>query len=115
MVKEKLWLIAALLTVLGILADMHELRVNRVSDFGRWAWVLSGVLLGPLALALYVPARRVTRRSLVASVWLAVGDASQPVEVRRARLLALKAQGLIGRAVFRACSRDLEQDAAASR
>lgn len=115
MKREAIWLIAALATALGILLDMHRLQVNRVGNFGRRGWVLLGALIGPLATVPYLRARTVTRRTLIAAVWLVVGDETQPTETRRARLVALRDCRLIGKSVFRACLSTLEGPKAPTR
>lgn len=102
-----LWFVAAAATALGIALDMRRLRVNRIGT-SRTGWAVACVCAGPLAAGAYLYQRKAAWRALIDAVWLAVGDASHPVHVRRQRLLALRETGVIGRRVFLACWDELE-------
>ncbi|MGG1946831.1 hypothetical protein AB1286_18780 [Trinickia sp. NRRL B-1857] len=104
-----LWFAAAAATALGITLDMGRLKVNRVG-ISRTGWILACAFAGPLAVGAYLYRRRIAWRALIDAVWQAAGDSSQPVHLRRQRLLALRNTGVIGRRVFLACWEELEAD-----
>ncbi|CAJ7491352.1 Uncharacterised protein [Burkholderia pseudomallei] len=104
-----LWFAAAAATASGIALDMRRLRVNRVGT-SLTGWAVACAVVGPLAGGVYLYQRRVAWRALVEAVWQAAGDRSQPVHVRRQRLLALRSTGVIGRHVFLACWEELHAD-----
>jgi len=108
---QLIWLAGAAVTTLGIGLDMHRLRVNRVGLLSFAGWAVAGVCIGPIAGAVYVFRRRATRRTLIDAVWQLVGDTSQPVHVRRRRLVALQQSDLVSPVIFRACSSVLDEQA----
>jgi hypothetical protein len=104
-----LWFAAAAATASGIALDMRRLRVNRVGT-SRTGWAVACALAGPIAGGVYLYQRRIAWRALVEAVWQAAGDGSQPLHVRRQRLLVLRNTGVIGRRVFLACWDELLAD-----
>lgn len=104
-----LWFAVAAATASGIALDMRRLRVNRVG-MSRTGWAVACVVAGPLAGGAYLYRRRIAWRALLDAVWQAAGDRSQPVHVRRQRLLTLHHTGVIGRRVFLACWDELLAD-----
>lgn len=104
-----LWFAAAAATASAIALDMRCLRVNRVGT-SHTGWVVACAFAGPLAGCIYLYQRRIAWQALVDAVWQAIGDRSQPVHVRRQRLLALRNTGVVGRRVFLACWEELEAD-----
>jgi len=104
-----LWFAAAATTASGIALDMQCLRVHRVG-MSRTGWAVACAVAGPLAGGAYLYQRRIAWRALVEAVWQAAGDRSQPVHVRRQRLLALRHTRVIGRRVFLACWDELLAD-----
>jgi hypothetical protein len=100
--REGVWLLMAAMTAVGVVVDMQWLMVNRIG-LPRAGWVVVSIFAGPLAGVIYCLLRRRAKRSLVNAVWQLVGDASQPLDIRRDRLLALRHSGLVGGPVFRTC------------
>lgn len=103
------WVTAAAATAVGISLDMRRLKVSHVGT-SRSGWAVACACAGPLAAGAYLYLRRTTWRTLIDAVWQAAGDASQPMHLRRQRLLALRDTGVIGRPVFLACWQELEAD-----
>ena len=91
-----------LLDPCGFVIDMQRLMANRIG-LPRAGWVLASLCAGPLAGIIYCVFRQRAKRSLVNAVWRLVGDASQPLDIRRNRLLALRHSGLVGVSVFKTC------------
>ncbi|HEX7933048.1 MAG TPA: hypothetical protein VF573_08240 [Paraburkholderia sp.] len=104
-----LWFAAAAATALGISLDMRRLKVNRIGT-SRTGWVVACACAGPFAAGAYLYRRRTAWRALIDAVWQATGDASQPLHVRRQRLMTLRDTGVIGRRVFLACWEELEAE-----
>jgi len=99
-----MWLAVSAGATLGISADMARLRVNRVV-FRPLTWLLVSVVAGPTAVAIYLFARWRVRKQLIDHALELVGDASQLLDVRCARLRELHRSGLIGDEVFLTCLR----------
>lgn len=106
---QLVWLSSATATALGIALDMHRLRANRVG-LRPIGWVVASACIGPIAGAAYLIQRQAARSALIEAVWLLVGDASHPVDVRRARLIALERSGLLGAPIFQACLATLDAE-----
>ncbi|MFM0042156.1 hypothetical protein [Paraburkholderia sediminicola] len=104
-----LWFAAAAATAVGISLDMRRLKVNRVG-MSRIGWIVASACAGPFAASVYLYRRRTAWRALIDAVWQAIGDASQPLHVRRQRLMTLRNTGLIGGQVFLACWEQLEAE-----
>ncbi|MCJ0765368.1 hypothetical protein [Variovorax terrae] len=100
------WILGAVLTALGIALDMHRMRVNSVG-ISLVGWLLATACLWPAAAVAYMWLRPAVRRRLINAVWRYVGDATQPMPLRRARLLTLWRSGLIGSSIFSACLKEL--------
>ncbi len=107
MKDEVIWVIAAVGVASGILFDMSRLKIRRVV-VPQLGWVLASLCVGPAAAAVYMLARRRTRRRLIDLVRELVGDEAQPAPVRRARLVELHRNGLVGDPIFVACLREIE-------
>ncbi|BCL90902.1 hypothetical protein ACNRBV_22785 [Ralstonia pseudosolanacearum] len=107
---QLIWLVGAAATALGIVLDMRWLRANRVG-FPTAVWVFASACIGPVAGAAYLLQRRAVRRALIHAAWELVGDANQPVRVRRERLIALERSGVLGASIFRACLAVLDAEA----
>ncbi|UZF20934.1 hypothetical protein LG939_05550 [Ralstonia pseudosolanacearum] len=110
---QVIWLCSAAVTAFAIVIDMRRLRANRVG-LPAAGWVFASACVGPVAGALYLVRRRRMRRHLIAAAWALVGNASQSVYVRRARLTALARSGVLGEPILQACLAALEQEALAS-
>ncbi|MDE1142910.1 MAG: hypothetical protein V4793_25920 [Paraburkholderia tropica] len=102
-----IWLLAATFTVLGIAIDMRRLRAHRVWLPLR-GWVVACACAGTFSALPYLFMRQRVRRKLIAAAWVLIGGQSQPPEIRRKRLLALKQSGLLGEVVFRVCLASLD-------
>jgi len=102
-----IWLLTAVPVALGIAFDMRRLRVNRVG-LSSWGWAAACVCASAFMVVPYLILRRRVWRKLIEAVWRFVGDSSYAIDVRRERLHALRASGLIGKAAFRACARTLD-------
>jgi len=103
-----LWSLGVLLSALGIVIDMRRLGTTRVG-LPASGWLLVSLLIGPVALVIYLFKRPAVRKQLVDAVWRLVGDASHPVSMRHARLEALHRMGLVGPAIYSSCLRELGQ------
>jgi hypothetical protein len=103
------WSLMAAATAVGVVLDMNRLLVNRIG-LPRAGWVLASACAGPLAGTIYCVLRRRVKRSLVKAVWQLVGDVSQPRDVRRERLFALRRSGLVGTSIFRTCIETLDME-----
>lgn len=108
-----IWLSGAAVTALGIVLDMRRLRANRVG-LPPAGWVFASACVGPIAGVAYVLQRRIMRRCLIDAAWALVGNANQPVHVRRERLIALERSGVLGATIFRACLAVLDAEVADS-
>lgn len=104
-----IWLALVAAVALGIGLDLGRLRTRRVG-LSRVGWAVAALLVGPLAVAFYLPQRHKARAALVAATWTLVGDASQPVSIRLERLTALRQSELIGYPIYRACLRALDAE-----
>ncbi|WP_233829201.1 hypothetical protein [Paraburkholderia sp. ZP32-5] len=104
-----IWPLGAAVTALSIVFDMRRLMINRVG-LSSMGWVVACVCAGPLAGGAYLILRRGARRQLVEAVWRIAGDQFQPVDLRRARLIALLRSGLVGAPVFHACMKQLDAE-----
>lgn len=102
-----IWLGAAMAAAFGIALDMRRLKVNRVG-LSSPGWAAACVCASAFTVVPYLILRRRVWRKLIEAVWRFVGDSSYAIDVRRERLNALRASGLIGKAAFRACARTLD-------
>ncbi|WP_247315224.1 hypothetical protein [Ralstonia pseudosolanacearum] len=110
---QLVWLCSAAVTALVIVIDMRRLRANRVG-LPPAGWAFASACVGPAAGALYLVQRRKARRHLINAAWALAGNASQPVHVRRARLIALARNGVLGKPILQACLAALEQESSAA-
>lgn len=101
------WMLAAAVAALAVTVDMRRLVIHRLG-LTRTGWMLACAVGAPFAVALYLLLRYSATRKLIESAWTIVGDDSQPLGVRRERLIALRRAGLIGAPIYRACLRALE-------
>ncbi|WP_186203798.1 hypothetical protein [Burkholderia gladioli] len=102
-----LWLCAAVVTALGIVADMRRLRVNHVW-ISPTGWALLCACIGVFAVVPYLIVRRGVRRRLVKVVWELIDDETHSPELRYRRLAALMQAELIGQAIYHACLKNLD-------
>ncbi|WP_439890848.1 hypothetical protein ACS7SF_17050 [Ralstonia sp. 25C] len=110
---QLIWVSSMVATAFGIALDMRRLRVHCVGlPASGWAFV--SACIGPVAGAAYLLQRRGARRALISAAWELVGDAKQPVHVRRERLIALKHSGVLGVPIFRACLAVLDAETTGS-
>lgn len=107
------WMLAAAVAALAVMVDMRRLVIRRLG-LTRTGWMLACALVGPLTVIVYLPLRHLAARKLVESVWAVIGDDSQPIEARRARLVALRQTGLIGAPIYRTCLRAVEEGQSAT-
>jgi hypothetical protein len=104
-----IWSLSAAIAAFSIVFDMRRLMINRVG-LSRMGWVAACACIGPLAGGAYLILRRGARRKLVEAVWRIAGDPLQPVDLRRARLIALLGSGLVGTPVFQTCMKQLDAE-----
>lgn len=101
------WLGAAVVTALGIVTDMHRLRVNQVW-ISPTGWALLCACVGMFAVVPYLIVRQGVRRRLGKAAWALIGDETHSPELRYRRLAALMQAGLIGQATYHACLKNLD-------
>lgn len=101
------WLISALVSWCAISLDMRRLVINRIG-LTRAGWLIACAATGPLAGLMYLLLRERGRQALILAACTMLGDTA-PIDVRRIRLDALLASGLVGEPVYRACLKRLTQ------
>lgn len=103
-----LWIVMALASVLAIACDMRRLAANQVG-LPLWVWIAAVLAIGVFALPIYLRLRVGACRRLMAAAWTMAGDERTDPSLRRRRLEALRQVGLIGKPIYRACLKQLEE------
>jgi hypothetical protein len=101
------WLLTSAVIAVAITLDMHRLQLNRVG-ISRTGWIIACICTSPAAGIAYLWRRHAARKALISAVWKTIGDATEPLSVRRQRLITLRSNGLIGIEIYLACWNELE-------
>ena len=102
------WTAMAFVTALAIAWDMRRLAVNRVG-LPLLGWGVMALAFGVLAIPAYLRQRAIAKQRLISAVWTMAGDANVEQDVRMRRLEGLHRVGLVGKPIYRACLKQLEQ------
>ena len=102
------WVVAAFITALAIAWDMRRLAVNRVG-LPLVGWGVMALAFGVLAIPAYLRQRVIAKQRLISAAWAMAGGSNVEWGVRMRRLEGLHRVGLVGKPIYRACLKQLEQ------
>ena len=102
------WAVMAFVTALAIAWDMRRLAANRVG-LPLVGWGVVALAFGVLSIPVYLQQRAIAKQRLISAVWTMAGDANVEQDVRMRRLEGLRRVGLVGKPIYRACLKQLEQ------